>query len=53
MPMWGILNEDEDENIVMELKEVTAKEYELWIAKEYELWMRKLERNMSQQDDQE
>ncbi len=45
MPMWGILNEDEDENIVMELKEVTAKEYELW--------MRKLERNMSQQDDQE
>jgi hypothetical protein len=43
--MWGILNEDEDENIVMELKEVTAKEYELW--------MRKLERNMSQQDDQE
>ena len=42
MPMWGILNEDEDEDIVMELKEVTAKEYELW--------MKKLERNMSQQD---
>ena len=42
MPIQGILEEDEEDEVVMELREVTAKEYEKW--------MRTLERNMSQQD---
>ncbi len=42
MPIWGTLEEDDEEEdgVVMELKEVTAKEYEKL--------MRAFERNMSQ-----